>query len=138
MNARHTTYHPKWHRERMPIFWWLRRWNYTKFITRELTSLAVAYTAILLVVQVRAVASGPEALARLQEWLRRPAVLALHGVVLLALLIHTVTWLNLAPRAMAVRMGSRRVPDTAVLVGHYAAWLFASAVVAWLLVGGRP
>lgn len=138
MNAKHTTYHPKWYRERMPIFWWLRRWNYTLFITRELTSLAVAYTALLLLFQVRAVRLGADAYRRFLEWERRPAVLALHVLVFVLLVVHTVTWLNLAPRAMVVRPFGRRVPDAAVLLGHYAAWLLVSLLLAFILIGHRP
>lgn len=135
MNAPYTPYHPKWHRERMPIFWWLKRWNYTKFITRELTSLAVAYTVLLLVAEAWSRARGAS-WTRFEEWLARPAVLAFHCVVLAFLLIHTVTWLGLAPRALVVRLGRTRVPDGMVLAGHYAAWIVASAFVAWMVLGG--
>lgn len=135
MNPEYKLYHPKWYRERMPIFWWLRKLSYTKFITRELTSLAVGYAAVLLVVQIEMLSRGEEAWGGFQELLRSPALLTFHGVVLLFLLIHTITWLNLAPRALVVRLGRVRIPDGAVLFGHYAAWLAASVVVAWLLVG---
>ena len=134
MNPAYRRHHPKWHRARMPIFWWLRKATYFRFIARELTSVFVAYAAVLLLVQLRAVAAGPEALARFTAWLRLPPVAALHVVVLLALLFHTVTWLHLAPRAMVVRLGGRRVPDVAVLLGHYGAWLAASGLVVWVLL----
>lgn len=134
MNPAYRRYHPKWYRARMPIFWWLRKAAYVRFITRELTSVFVAYAAVLLVVQLRAVAAGPEALERFGAWLRLPPVAALHVVVLLALLFHAVTWLNLAPRAIVVRVGGRRLPDGAVLLGHYGAWLVASGLVAWVLL----
>ena len=42
-NPRYEPYHPKWYRKRVPIFWWLENLAYVKFITRELTSLAVGY-----------------------------------------------------------------------------------------------
>jgi fumarate reductase subunit C len=122
--------------ERMPIFWWLRKLSYARFITRELTSLAVAYAAVLLLVEVAAVARGPEAYAAFVAFLARPPVVGFHGVVLAALLFHTVTWLGLAPQAMVVKLGGRKVPDRAVLAAHYLAWLGASLLVAWSLVGG--
>lgn len=134
MNPAYRPYHPKWHRERMPIFWWLRRVAYTRFILRELTSVAVAYAAVLLLVQVRALARGPDAYARFAAWLRAPVVTALHVVLLLALLFHTVTWLHLAPRAMVIRLGGRRVPDALVLAGHYAAWIAVTGFVTWVLL----
>jgi fumarate reductase subunit C len=120
----------------MPIFWWLRQGSYTKFIARELTSLAVGYAALLLIVTAWAVGRGEGTYARLQALLARPEVLVFHAVVALALLFHAVTWLNLAPKALVLRLGKRRVPDAAVLVGHYLAWAAASALVAWLLLGG--
>jgi fumarate reductase subunit C len=54
--------------------------------------------------------------------------------VLLALLFHTVTWLNLAPKAIVLHLGGRRLPDAAVLAAHYAAWLVVSAAVVWLFL----
>ena len=129
---------PRWHRERMPIFWWLGKWAYTRFILRELTSLGVAWSAALLVVHARALGRGGDDAAAFAAWLRAPWVLALNAVALLLLLYHSVTWLGLAPRALRLRLGGRRVPDGAVLAGHYLAWAAASAAVAALLLGGRP
>ena len=119
----------------MPIFWWLRQLSYIKFIVRELTSLAVAYSAVLLLTQIWVLSRGEEAYERFAALLQSPPALILHGLVLLALLFHTVTWLNLAPRALVVRLGGRRLPDAAVLAAHYLALLLASGLVAWVLLG---
>jgi fumarate reductase subunit C len=51
------------------------------------------------------------------------------------LLFHSVTWLNLAPKAMSIRVRGRRIADGLIALGHYAAWLAASAFVTWLLSG---
>ena len=40
LNPKYRLYHPKWYRSRIPIFWWLGKLSYTKFIGRELTSEA--------------------------------------------------------------------------------------------------
>lgn len=136
VNPDYTRHHPKWYRRRIPIFWWTRKRAYLKFITRELTSPFVAYAAVLLLVQVWALARGEAAYTRFTAWLQSPPVLVWHGVLLLILLFHTVTWLNLAPKAIVLRVGGRRIPDAAVVAGHYAAWLIVSAFLAWLLIGG--
>ena len=127
--AGYTPYHPKWYRRPMPIFWWLSKPSYVRFITRELTSLAVAYTALFLLAALWALGSGPEVWAGWLESLRHPGWLAFHGAVLFFLLFHTVTWLGLAPKALVLRLGRRRLPDAAVVGGHYAAWIGASALV---------
>ena len=136
VNPNYKRYHPPWYRRRMPIFWWLRSLAYTKFISRELTSLGVAYCALLLLVQAWAVGRGAATYERFQEVLQTPAALILHGVILLVVLFHAITWLNLAPKALVVRLGGRRLPDGLILAGHYFAWIGVSALLAWLLIGG--
>ncbi len=111
VNPDYQLYHPKWHRMRMPIFWWLGRLSYTKFIIRELTSLAVGYAAITILVEVWALSRGRDAYDRFTGWLQSPVGLILNTLVLLALLFHTITWLNLAPKALIVRVGGRRMPE---------------------------
>ena len=119
----------------MPIFWWLRSFAYVKFISRELTSVFVGYAAVVLLVQARALARGDEAYDRFLSWLHSVPVVVLHVVVLIAVVFHAVTWLNLAPKALVIRIAGRTVPQIWVLVGHYAAWLAASVLIFWVLLG---
>jgi succinate dehydrogenase subunit C len=133
MNPRYRRHHPKWHREREPIFWWLRRGSYMRFIARELTSLAVGYSALLLVVQIFCLRAGETAWATFSRYLSSPWALGFHLLVVAALLFHTITWLALAPKAIVLRLGGRRLPDAAIVAGHYAAWVVASALVVWVL-----
>jgi fumarate reductase subunit C len=135
MNSEYKLYHPKWHRMRMPIFWWLGKLSYTKFIARELTSLAVGYAAIMLLVQVWVLSRGRDAYERFIGWLQSPLALSLHTLVLLVLLFHTITWLNLAPKALVVRVGGRRMPEEAILFAHYVGWVAATLLVIWYLLG---
>ena len=134
--AQYTEYHPRWYRHRVSTYWWLGRWPYLRFILRELSSLAVAFFVGLTLAQIYALSQGPQVYAELQEWLRLPAVVTLNVVVFLFTVFHTLTWFNAAPKAMAVRMGGKRVPEWAVAAPNYAAWLTASAAVAWFLLRG--
>jgi len=136
MNQNYRLYHPKWFRRRVPIFWWLKKLAYTKFISRELTSLAVGYGAILLMLQIWALSAGNEAYDRFTAVLQSPAMVMLNLVVLAALLFHTITWLSLAPKAMVVQVAGRRVPNGILLAGQYLAWIMATALLAWFLLGG--
>ena len=135
LNAGYKRHHPKWHRERVPIFWWLRSASYVKFMFRELTSLFVAYAAGLLLVQAWALGQGAAAHAHLLNWLSHPAVVTWHVILLATLLFHTVTWLNLTPQALVLRLGRWRVPKTVVWAGHYAVWLVLSLVIFCLFMG---
>ncbi len=136
MSARpgYTEYHPRWYRARISTYWWSRRWAYRKFILRELSSVFVAYFVVLTMLQVRALSQGPDAYARFQERLKAPGLLILNTLALFFVLFHAMTWFNLAPKAMAVRMRGKRVPDFLIVLPNYIAWLAISAVVAWLLL----
>jgi len=131
----YTRHHPRWYRERVSTYWWIWKRAYRKFILRELSSLSVAWFVILTLRQIRALARGPEAYAQFQTRLESPLLLAVNGIAFLFVLFHAVTWFNLTPRAMAVRVRGKRVPDLLVAAPNYVAWLAISAALAWLLVG---
>lgn len=135
-NVHHTPHHPKWHRVRKPIFWWVRRFSDIRFIFRELTSLAVAYSVILLVVIYRALLTSPDAYTSLTTTLQKPFWVTINVLALGAALYHTFTWFNLAPRAIVLRLGKWRIPDFMIAGGNYAAWLVISSVIYFAYVSG--
>jgi succinate dehydrogenase subunit C len=130
----YTPYHPRWYRRRVSVWWWLQSRSYTGFVLRELTSVFVALFALVLLGEIRALARGPEAYARFLARLQSPPFLALNAVALLFVLVHSVTWFNLAPKAMVVRLGGKRLPDIFVAGANYAAWIVLSAAVAAILL----
>ena len=132
----YTPYHPKWYRRRVSVWWWMESGSYTGFVLRELSAVAVAFFAVLLIAQIRALARGPEAYARFAAILSAPAVLVPSVVAFLFVLFHAVTWFNLAPTAMVVRVRGKRVPDGAISGSNYAAWIVLSAAVAFLMLRG--
>jgi fumarate reductase subunit C len=134
MSATHTPFHARWHRQRVSVWWWLGSARYARFVLRELTSVFVAVYALVTLAWLRALGQGPEAFARFLDVLSRPWMVALNLVGLAFVVYHTVTWFNLAPRAMVVRVGGRRVPDALVAGANYAAWLVLSAAVVFFLL----
>lgn len=135
-NVNYTPHHPKWHRVRKPIFWWVKRFADILFICRELTSIAVAYSVILLVIIYRALLTGPESYAALMGTLKEPFWITVNAFALAAVLYHTYTWFAAAPRAIVVRLGKWRVPDLMIIGGNYAAWIVVSALIFLIYVLG--
>jgi fumarate reductase subunit C len=132
----YSAYQPRWYRPRVSTYWWLGQWGYLKFILRELSSIFVAYFVVLILLQLCALRDGPEAYAAFQSWLRMPGIVALNVVSLAFVLFHTITWFNLAPRALVVRLGGTRLPDPLIAGSNYVAWLVVSVAVAWLILRG--
>ena len=131
----YTEYHPRWIRTRMSTYWWLGRRSYLAFIVRELSSIFVGWFAVYLLLLVHAVSRGETRYQEFLGWSGTPVVLTLNIVSLFFIVYHAITWFNLAPKAMVLRMGGRRVPGFLIAGSNYLAWAMASAVVGWLLLG---
>ena len=120
----------------MSTYWWLWQWNYMRFILRELSSIFVCSFVVITLMQVRALTLGPGPYAEFQEWLRTPVVVIWNVISFLFVVYHAVTWFNLTPRAIVVRLGGKRLPDFFVVAPNYVLWLLASGVVAWFILRG--
>lgn len=131
-----TEYVPKSYHTRVSTYWWLGRWAYAKFILREISSIFVAWIVVTILLQIRALKAGPAEYAQLQAWLATPWVLVLNAISFFFVVFHAVTWFNLAPKAMVVRMRGKRLPAAAIAAPNYAAWVVASAAVLWILLRG--
>jgi fumarate reductase subunit C len=116
------------------VYWWLGEWHYLKFILRELSSVAVAMAVVEMLLLFRALGQGPEAYERYLSCMRNPWVVICNVVAMLFVLFHTITWFNLAPSAMPVRLGGKRVPDILVAAPSYVAWVVVSLIVGWLIL----
>lgn len=130
----HTPYHPRWYRTRVSTYWWMHQWSYFRFVLRELTSLGVAYSCVILLCFVRALSLGPQAYEGLQKRLASPVVIALSLISLLLVLFHTIIWFSLSAHAMAVRVGGKRIPGVLITASNYIAWLVISCVLVWFLM----
>jgi fumarate reductase subunit C len=67
--------------------------------------------------------------ARFENLMSSPLMIAVNIVAFAFLLLHSITWFNLAPKAMAVRVGGKRVPALAISGPQYLAWIAISAIV---------
>jgi fumarate reductase subunit C len=129
----YTKYHPRWYRLHVSVYWWLGDWRYVRFILREISSVFVATFVIVTLLQIYALRQGPETYARFQAWLHTPSAIALNVVSFFFVLLHTITWFNLAPHAMAVRLRGKRVPDITIAAPNYVAWIVVSALLFWVV-----
>jgi len=126
--------HPRLYFKRMPIFWWVKKWSHARFILRELTSFGVAFYAIIIILHVQAINQGAEYYANFQSWLQSPFAIILHTIAFILVLYHSITWFNLAPKAMVIKLGRHRVPGYIISGLNYAAWIFFSVAITWLIL----
>jgi len=125
---------PTAYRPRMGVLWWLRRGSYTFFVLREISSVFVLWSVVFLLLLLRAVGQGDTAYRAYLDWAGTPWVVVLNIVTVAFLLLHAVTWFDLTPAAMVVKLRGRRLAPAVVAGGAYAAWVVVSALIVWLVV----
>jgi fumarate reductase subunit C len=138
MTERHayTEYHPRWFRRRISTYWWLKKGWYLAFILRELSSIFIAWFVVYLLLLVGAVSQGESRYREFLAWSGSPVVLLLNIVTLGFVVFHAITWFNLAPQAMVLRVRGKRMPGLWISAANYLALAMTSALVGWLLLGG--
>ena len=121
------------YRRPISVWWWTRKRSYFVFVMRELSSIFIAWFVVYLLLLLRAVAHGATEYDDFLDWAASPWVVGLNAVAAAFLLLHVVTWFNLTPQAMALRLRGRPVPAAAVIGAQYAGLAVVSAVVLWLV-----
>ena len=121
------------YRRPVSTWWWTRKRSYFVFVMRELSSIFVAWFVAYLVLFLYAVGQDAAAYRRFLDWASSPWVTALNVVGLAFVLLHTVTWFNLTPQAMAVRVMGQKVPAFHIIAGQYTGLVVVSGFVLWLV-----
>ena len=124
---------PRAYQQPMSTWWWLKKRSYFVFVMRELSSVFVAWFVVFLLMLVYAVGKGDSAYQAFLDWAASPWVVVLNVVAVAFLALHTVTWFNLTPQAMVVRVGGQRAPASLVIASQYAGLVVVSAFVFWLV-----
>ena len=117
----YTLNHPRWYRKRVSTYWWLQRWEYLRFVLREISSVFVAWFVLLTIVQLYAVSRGSDAYSEFLDFLKNPFVIAFNVLSFLFVVFHSITWFNLSARAMSIRVGGKKVPGFMISGPNFAA-----------------
>ena len=114
--------------------WYMRNGRYKRYMFREVTCILVALYAFLAICALAALADSP---ARWQEFLAAfsgTAWAVFHAIVLVYYLVYmTFDWFKLAPKAMPLQLGEKKVAGGYIVAGHYVAWLAVTLFVFWLV-----
>jgi fumarate reductase subunit C len=129
----YSPHHPRWYRKRVSTYWWAMRGSYFAFIMRELSSIFVAWFIVYLLIFVRALGQGAQGYDQFLRWGAHPVVVVINVISLAFVVLHAITWFNLAPQAMVVKVGGWRVPGLLIAGSNYAAWAVVTAGLIWIV-----
>jgi len=121
-------------REMSKTTWYMRNKRYKVYVMRELSSFLVGFYTFFVIYALGILATGSA-----EKWdsflaaQQNTGMIIFHGLALLYFLFfQTFPWFKLAPKAMPVQLGEKKLPDSYIIVGHYVAWIVVSAFIFWL------
>jgi fumarate reductase subunit C len=112
--------------------WYMRNGRYKKYMLREVTCLLVAIYCFISIAGLAALADSPGRWAEFIAEFTGPGWVAFHTFSLIFYLIFmTFDWFKLAPKAMPVQLGEKKLEDRFIVIGHYVAWIVVTGVIFW-------
>jgi len=114
--------------------WYMRNGRYKVYMLRELTSFLVVFYSFLTIFALVALAADtPDRWNAFLASQQSTTMIIFHGVALLYFLFfQTFPWFKLAPKAMPVYMGEKKLADYYIIIGHYVVWAVLSIFIFWL------
>lgn len=109
--------------------WWQKLGFYRFYMLREGTSVLAVWFSIVLLYGVFALKGGADNWANFVGFLQNPLVLLIHVVALLAAILHTKTWFDLAPKAANIVINSERMGPMSIVIGLWAVTLVVSVII---------
>ena len=89
--------------------WWLKRRSYFMIFLRELTAVFIVAYLVIMLIGLARLGDGVEPYEAFQNMARSPIMAILSLIIFLFTLFHSITFINLIPRGMALRIGEERV-----------------------------
>lgn len=125
---------PRYHTP-MGSLWFLGRAGYRRFMAREMTAFAIAVFLVYLLYWLRALGEGFDAYVRMIQITRNPISVIVLGLVLGAVLYHSITWFNLTPKIMPMYVAEEKVPDfPAAIIMGYLPCVVVTVLVLWAVM----
>ena len=114
--------------------WYMRNGRYRIYALREVTCLLVAYYSFLTISGLAALAQGPEQWAAFLAGQQTTGMVIWHIIALLYFTVYqTFGWFQLAPKAMPLMIGEKKVEARTIIIGHYAVWAVVSLFILWFV-----
>ncbi|MFC3396831.1 fumarate reductase subunit FrdC [Brenneria rubrifaciens] len=109
--------------------WWKKLGFYRFYMLREGTALPAVWFSIILLYGVFSLKNGPESWARFVEFLQNPLVLLVNIIALLAAVLHTKTWFELAPKASIIVINDEKMGPEPIIKGLWAVTIVVTLAV---------
>ena len=112
-----------------PRSWWLLNKRYTIYMLRELTAIPILAFAGLCLYQLVNLSSGQSSYDTFLTAMSSPIWIAINGFILVASILHSITWILLMPKGLPEFIAGFKVPPAPVLFGGFFTWIAVSGII---------
>ncbi|ATO34955.1 fumarate reductase subunit FrdC [Dickeya dianthicola] len=109
--------------------WWQKLGFYRFYMLREGTAVPAVWFSIVLLHGVFSLKGGPEGWSQFVGFLQNPLVLLLNIIALLAAVLHTKTWFDLAPKAAIIIVKDEKMGPEPIVKGLWAVTVVVTLAV---------
>ena len=113
----------------MKASWWQRLPFYRFYMLREGTSVPAVWFSLLLLAGLFSLRHGPESWEGFVNFLQNPIVMLINLIALLAALLHTKTWSELAPKASIIIVKDRKMGPEPIIAGFWGVTVVVTLVI---------
>ncbi|WP_346797098.1 fumarate reductase subunit C [Halomonas sp. Bachu 37] len=121
---------------RLTRTWWLKHRYFKLYMAREATVLPLVFFIGCLLAGLYSLLQGTESWAGWLAFMAHPLVILLNCLALAASLFHAWTFFELFPRVMPLRVGTRTIPASFIVLGQWVGVVAVIALFAWILGSG--
>lgn len=109
--------------------WWQKLGFYRFYMLREGTSVPAVWFSIVLIYGVFALKGGAESWTGFVGFLQNPLVLLINIITLLAAVLHTKTWFDLAPKAANIVVNSEKMGPEPIVRALWAVTIVVTVII---------
>ncbi|WP_338884174.1 fumarate reductase subunit FrdC [Xenorhabdus sp. TH1] len=113
----------------MEANWWRKLGFYRFYMLREGTSIPTIWFSVLVLYGLFSLKGGPESWSGFVSFLQNPLVLLINIITLLATLLHTKTWFELAPKALNIIVNNEKMPPEPIIKLLWTITIIATVVI---------
>ena len=113
----------------MGSLWWTARGSYFMIFLREISSVFIAAYVVLLIILIAKVGGDQASYESYFDLFTSPGMLVLNVIAFLFSLLHSITFFNLIPKGLSVRLGEEPVPPALISGPNYVAWGMVTVIV---------
>ncbi|MEY4921527.1 MAG: fumarate reductase subunit FrdC [Pseudomonadota bacterium] len=109
--------------------WWQQLGFYRFYMLREGTSVPAVWFSVLLIYGVFTLKSGQPGWEGFVGFLQNPLVLLINIITLLAAVLHTKTWFELAPKAANIIVNNEKMSPEPIIKALWAVTIVVTAII---------